>query len=407
MNKFYSFCEKYQIEIIIMIFLFPALIYVRELSGYRNPYFLIDYSTGFGGRKLLGQICNLWLPEYGVRKRHILPVYIVAHLFGMGFFTQICGTSMRKVKGMKEFWLLLFLLMFYLLFPYSFKGITQGIGNSIDIFLVDFSLVFCWLFIHKRGSLIYYLSTVLLLILACLTHHIFCCIYFPLFLSLFIYDIFNDGFDKKKTIIYGCYTLGVLALFCFIIFFSKMNISYETLITQLHQRTTTLYIDDDGVYFEYYATLGEHFPKYVFPNLKKNIFSFIVQPILLFPAFVFFVAPLANAARKTQLRIHKVMYSLMFLSQLLILPAFTMAIDYGRWCYAYFFCQFMQIWILVSAGDENICSMTNKVPVHWKWAKKHPFYLSVIIAVFILNISMSYVSDETRTVIPLSITDLF
>ncbi len=393
MKKIYTFCEKYQIEIIIMLFCLPALTHIRSLSVFRTPYFLIDYSTGFGGRKLLGQICSLWLPEYGIRKRHILSFFYLAHFVSITLFAHFCGICLRKNKGNQNYWFLFAVLFIYLLCPFSFKGITQNIGISIDIFIIVCALIFCYLYVNKRGSVFYYSSTFLLLILSCLTHHIFCCIYFPLYLSLFIYDIYNQGFDKKKFLIYGGMTICLFILFCYIVFFAKMDVDIETLMNKLRQRTTALELSDEAVYYEYYASLSEHLPKYIIPCLKRNLFRFVLQPIVLFPLFFLFNCHFLVSLNSEKTKNNRTLYYLMALSQLLIIPAFVMAIDYGRWYYAYFFCLFMQITTLTSIKDKcidnTICLIIRIL--------KQPFVSIIFIVGILFIVTMGYANGDVVT----------
>lgn len=397
MKKLHLFFEKYQIEIILLLFCLPALAGIRTIGIYANPYYLIDYSTGFGGRKFIGELCSLWLPEFGIRKRHLLPLLFTVHLTAIIVFTHLAGSSLRKAKGATCYWIQIGLLAIYLLFPYSFKGLIQYMNGYLDIFLVDYSLLFCWLFIKKRDTTFYYIATVVLLLAAGLTHHIFCCVFFPLFLSLFIYDIYSEGFSKKKFLIYGSLTTLLLGLFCFIVFFSKMNIGIETLIEQLKRRTT-LDIQDDVIYYEYYAKLSEHIPEFILPNWKSNLARLLLTPIFLYPIFFFFEFPLIIAARKSKKRNRKLMYALMLLSQLLFIPAFIMAIDYGRWYYALFFCLFMQLWVLFSIGDEEYLLAIKHL---WTWLKKHPLILVVFILTIIDLIRTSLVSSNVSLIPPI------
>lgn len=87
------------------------------------------------------------------------------------------------------------------------------------------------------------------------------------------------------------------------------------------------------------------------------------------------------------------MYYLMALSQLLIIPAFVMAIDYGRWYYAYFFCLFMQIITLMYIKDkciDNTICLINSV-------LKRPFISVVFIVGVMFIITMGYANSDIET----------
>ena len=73
------FLIKYKIEITIMIYLIISFLVVVAPDKYITrpvfqdgipPCYLVDYSTGFGGRKLMGSIASVVLGNY-VTKREL------------------------------------------------------------------------------------------------------------------------------------------------------------------------------------------------------------------------------------------------------------------------------------------------------------------------------------------------
>ena len=352
MKKILDFCEKYAPEILVLLLCIPVLIMQRDIDSYHTSFYFTDYSTGFGGKKLLGEICSLWFPEV-VRKRHIFPLIFSVLTLMIGLFAWFTGKSIRQHKT-NQFVIILFVAI-YLLSPYSFIGIINS--ACVDFYLCTATLCFLYLFIKHRGTWYYYMATLFLLCIACLTHHIFCNIYFPLVFALFIYDIFiNEKSRKKNIILYSLITICLFGLFCAIAFFSAMNIDFETYYQQLQNRTTesiSALSWDTALYYEFYAKLPEHFVAYVAPIWKYNIARFVLTLIVFAPLWVMLWTPwiltIRNAANKSEKWCYIVMQSAL---HLILLPAYIMAVDYQRWTFAYCFCQVCLFLVMYSSKES-------------------------------------------------------
>lgn len=367
MKKIVDFCERYSPEILVLLFCLPALLSIRDINSYHTCFYFTDYSTGFGGKKLLGELCSLWLPEV-VRKRHLLPLIAIVNIVMIALFAWFSGKWIRKQKDYQFAYVVV--LAVYLLSPYSFVGIISG--ACVDFYLCTATLCFLYLFLNYRGKWYYYVATVVILCVACLTHHIFCNIYFPLVFALFLYDIFTDEKNRKKNILlYSLITICLFLLFCAIAFFSTMNVDYETYRQYLQTRTQT--IDalswDSAIYYELYAKLPEHLEAYVKPIWKYNIARFVLTLIIFAPLFLMFWIPWILAIKNAQNKTEKWCYMLMQIAlHVIILPAYIMAVDYQRWTYAYLFCQICLSGVLLYMNDTTFVLQCQKII---KFAQQH------------------------------------
>ncbi len=356
MKQILAFCEKYAPEILVLLLCLPAVYGMRNFASYHDFFYFTDYSTGFGGKKFLGEICSLWLPDV-VRKRHLLFFIVGIKFIMVGLFSYLCGICINQNKENKFAYILL--LVVYLLSPYSFYGVVYG--AHVDFLLVTITLLFLLLFIKCRDTWYYYLLTLILLCCACLTHHIFCNIYFPLIFALFIYDVFfNGGNKKKKIILYFIISLCLIGLFCAILFFSSMNVDFETYYQYLQTRTESINLSSKpALYYEYYATLSEHISAYVIPMWKFHCLHFFISFLVLSPLLAIFWTPWIMAIKNARTKTEKWGYTSMQLAlHLLIFPAYIMAVDYERWTYAYFFCQFCLLMTICYKSKTNLLKVS-------------------------------------------------
>lgn len=388
MKKIFDFCETYAPEILVLLLCIPALINLRGIDSYHTSFYFTDYSTGFGGKKLLGEICSLWLPEV-VRKRHLLPLIACVNIMMIALFAWFNGKCIRQQKDNQFAYVLI--LAVYLLSPYSFLGLING--ACVDFYLCTATLCFLYLFIKHRGRWFYYVATLIILCVACLTHHIFCNIYFPLIFALFIYDVFTNEANRRKNIIlYSIETGCLFGLFCAIAFFSTMNVDFETYFKYLQTRTET--IDalswDTAVYYEHYAKLPEHVAAYVMPIWKYNIARFILTLLIFSPLFLIFWSPWILAIKNAKTKTEKWCYILMQVAiHAIILPAYVMAVDYQRWTYAYLFCQLCLSGIMLYMNEETFVNQCNRIILFAKQYKMLFFVLAIYICSFPLVNSAS------------------
>lgn len=218
-----------------------------------------------------------------------------------------------------------------------------------------------------------------------------CNIYFPLVFALFIYDIFSeDNRRKTKIILYSAITLGLFALFCAITFFSEMNVDFNTYYQYLQGRTTES-IDlstDWALYYEYYAKMPEHISTYVEPIWKYNIARFVLTLIVLAPLFIMFWLPWIYAIRHAPTKSDKWCYILMQCSlNVIILPAYIMAVDYMRWTYAYLFGQCALLLFMIYREEPIFMTFLDKCILFVRENVYRKQYMTLLLFLIIYTIS--------------------
>lgn len=385
MKKVIDFFDCYSVQIIVLLLCAPALFHMRigDINSYHTFFYFIDYSTGFGGKKLLAEFCSLWFPKE-VERQQILPLIIIVNTLMVGLFAWFCGTCLKRNPQNKHS-LLVFIVM-YLLSPFSFTMLINMISR-VDFYLATSTLIYLYLFIRHRGTWYYYLLTFIILCTACLIHHIFCNIFFPLVFALFIYDIFLDTRHTTKNIIcYSAITFSTLLLFCTIVIFSTMNIEYESLYEQLQDRiteSTSALANKNALYYEYYAKLPEHYIAYVQPVWKYNIVRFVLTIVFLLPLLLLFWIPWILAIWHANDKRERWCYILMQASvHLIFLPAYLMAIDYDRWNCAYCFTQFCLTILLYSIDTKSFVVQVKKMILV---INKH-FAITLIMIIYICSL---------------------
>lgn len=352
MKKILDICEKYAPELMILLLCVPAYIGLKGIiDSYHVFFYFTDYSTGFGGKKLIGELCSFWLPEV-VQKRHIFPLILAVNTLMIGLFAWFCGRCIRSQSTNQFAWVIF--ITVYLLSPYSFIGLVSN-GN-FDFYLCAATLLFLYLYLKHKGTWYYYALSAIILSTACLIHQIFCNIYFPLVFAIFVYDVFADETNRKKNIImYASITLVLFCLFCAIALFSTMNVDLNTYYDYLQTRTTES-IDlsyKPALYYEYYARLPEHISAYVEPIWKYNIARFVFTLIVFLPFWAILWTPWIMAIKSSDSMKEKWCLLLMQISMhVIILPAYIMAVDYQRWTYAYCFCQVCILLIMYMQNNQ-------------------------------------------------------
>lgn len=387
MKKVFDFCECYFVQIFVLILCIPALMHMRigDVNSYHIFFYFIDYSTGFGGKKLLGEFCSFWFPQR-VGSQQFIPLIIIVNTLMVGLFIWFCGKCLSR-NPQSKIPLLVFIAM-YLLSPFSFIMLIY-MTSRVDFYLATTTLVFLYLFINHRGTWYYYLLTFAILCTACLIHHIFCNIFFPLVFALFIYDIFSDTRHTARNMAYySAITFSVFLLFFAIVMFSTMNIDFESLYNNLQDRiteSTSALSMKNALYYEFYAKLPEHYIAYVQPVWKYNIVRFMLTIVFLSPLLFLFWAPWILAIRHAADKRERWCYILMQVSiHLIYLPAYLMAIDYDRWNCAYCFTQFCLTLLLYYIDTRTFVVQVERVI---DVLKKH-FVVVLLMIIYLSSLEM-------------------
>ena len=300
--------------------------------------FTIDYKTGFGGRKLVASIVSLFFNP--INHSRLLKLIYLLSILGCFFFSFCCNIFIKKAKtyGFDDYISSIYLVTLYIMCPASilFLLVFPNFGR-LDLILYLSCLVFCFLFYHReKNRLIYFLSVASLIVLNILSHHIFVVTYLSFFVSMFIYDIWSKGFNKKLFAAYFILGIITIATFLSVILFSSMNVTLNE-ATHYHPN---IELNRKFVWFIYYAHIPEHIQLYVLPNLKKLVIGFILTIFFLLP-LIGFVVKIWKNTLKEQESTSKNLFWTMQSSFLLFVPAFCITVDHARWFSSYIFLQFL------------------------------------------------------------------
>ncbi len=381
------FIKRYPIQILLALCFIPTLIIdfeCHDISKGTVLNYFVGYATGFGGRKLIGTIFGLFLPEY-VQKRHILPI-----VFGTSVLMVIlfCYLICRAVPNKKNYYLpTIAIIILYLISPFS---ILTYLSSHLSIWAMEtymIVLVLSWLisYIRIRGSLAYYIITLVTIILSTLIHHTFCCLFLPLMLALFTNDILSESFfSTRKTLVYGIICMIEFILFIFIWQFSSMNIDIDTLCQQLDGRTSPGIMFDikdsngfgkEGIWQYYYATNYENRMQNA-PVFKYRYIELVLSLVLMSPLLIIFFYPWIYAIQHSRNKKQHWCYILMpSISICFSIPIFFMATDYGRWWFCLFFCQFLLLLTMIIIKDRRIKAAIASM---YYYFSQRPYFASVI-----------------------------
>lgn len=302
--------------------------------------YVIDYNTGFGGRKLIATITSALFNIPTLTQIRFL-VYGVCFII-CAIFTLLCNyycNLMHKRYGESGLQVSLYLVTLYLLCPASIMFLLKypNLGR-LDTYLFAGCLLFCILFYKRnRNRIIYFALTAALLVLAILIHHVFVATYMSFFTALFIYDIWSEGFNKKLFKAYFALAFLTTIIFLLIITKSHMNISLDEAI----KYNPNFELSRKFVCFEYYAHISDHIEQYVIPKIARLRAGFILTIVFLLPIIIFFIKLWKDLYKELLSKAQKRLLVGMHCGFLLFIPAFCITVDYPRWFGAFFSLHFL------------------------------------------------------------------
>ena len=375
MNWIKGFLQEkaYGITIFLLLVIFMTSHPQRDLDVDCLCSLTIDYQTGFGGRKLIASVVNLFFSNLN-QGRLLKLVYLVS-IAGSLFFAYCCNLFINKLtnRSRKAHLSSIYLVTLYLTCPASilFLLIFPNFGR-LDIFLYLSCLLFCFLFYYrKRNRMAYFVCVTLLMVLDILTHHIFVVTYMPFFIALFIYDIWNKRFDRKLFVYYFLLAVVVIVTFLSIILFSSMNIPLDE-ATQYH---SGIELSRKFVWFIYYANISDHVQIYILSNLRKLIAGFFLTIFFLLPLITLGWKIWRETLKEQNCKTRNLFLAMQAAFSLLI-PAFCITVDHARWFAALFFSQFLLIAYFSFDEDSPYTHVCEKLGL---FIKRHLFLAASLI----------------------------
>ena len=342
---------------------------------------------------MIGTICSWFFPEHITA--HFMWGVIMCAVLAMififvWFVTRCVRLSLPNATATVAVTLL------YAVGPFSLIGYLQEhlAVYFIETYQIILTLIWLLAFMKFRGKWHYYVITLVISVTACLIHHTFCCVLFPLFVALFLYDILEDGYiDWRKAISYSSICAALFALLVIIWTQSHMNVDIETLSAHIGNRVAPdAYYrwenTDSALYILFYAT--NSFNRELAFNLfnETNLYIELVLTILVLLPFIFlFWHPWFIAAKRSKEVISKWRYRLVpIVISIMTLPIFFMATDYSRWFVGYFFSLFAVIMAALALGDKQISQAWKDILSYFKCQP----WVALILIVFAIQLHMNF-----------------
>lgn len=247
-----------------------------------------------------------------------------------------------------------------------------------------------------------YLLTAVIFTVAVLTHHLFCCMLFPVALALFVMDsISGQGVDYRRMIAYGSICLWLVMVLGAIMIFGTMNIDAQTLYQQICDRTVLGVFRRDLHVFQvvfFTDTIGNIQYQLDAGNLQTRWIAFLPSLIYLSPVLAFFLYPWFSAAHHAGTSLARLRYTLAIsLFLLVMLPMFAIATDYSRWFFALFFGLMLLAAVAIGQCDEGLVLAWKRL---FAWMRRHPFIVAfLLLYVMHLQDGGPYVMPEVRNLV--------
>lgn len=324
---------------ILLIYMFSHPQY--ELDADCVCAYIIGYDTGFGGRKLLASLLKFVWPVMNMG--HIMHFAYAVAVALCALFSYLCNKFILKMKekGEDSYFSALYLIALYLLCPAAIIFLLRDPNlGRLDTFFYGASLLLCFLFhFRNRNRTLYYFLIFVLIGTAILLHHIFVSTYLTFFIALFIYDIWGNGFHRKRFFLYTLVGILCIAIFLGVLFGSSMNISLDEAVAS----SPYVPLSRKFVCFGYYAHISDHIQQYILPKLPRLLIGFPLTVLFLFPLFYALYFLWKQLYHNLSTQYDRRLLLGILSSFLLFVPAFCITVDYSRWFGAFIFLQFLLI----------------------------------------------------------------
>ncbi len=350
--------------------------------GWPTLNYFIGYETGFGGRKLIGTLSHLFLPEHlslSIIRSIIISANIILILLLFLFYARVTKSTDRNIVAL--------IILLYFASPFSLVEWFQS-GCSV-VFMETYQLIIVtiWLLLYLKYSSNYwmYAVTAITVIICCLIHHTFCCTLLPLMASLLVYDMFcSDKLIRTRFLLTGliCVALGILLFFIWT--HSEMNIPQDKLTEYIHN-STNIRIKDESTAIQqlYYDSNFENYANQRESLIQLRYPEFAISILLLSPMLLILYFPLFHAISNSNMSVQKCRYLLIGIIMIIMpLPIFVVATDYTRWFVCSFFCLSSLDLVLIYKNDALVTEGFYKLKNFFK----KRIWLLIILIIYMLNL---------------------
>lgn len=362
-RKLGRWADKYSVELMVGMFLLYSVYINRadEIYGYVQPWYVIDYSYGFGSRLVIGSIMHLLCGE--VVTKAAAYCFVVASLCLLCIAVALfAGFVYRHTEDKDIKKAVLFLIVFYLASPASpeYLWTAENMGR-LDTYLFLITVGSTFIYFKVKNLYVRYLLFTLSGIVAVFIHQVYFFLFFPFLLVAMLQDLWKGGWDKRKALCAAGSVLCIGGIFLYMQLGSGIYYDYGELMARLNSHAD-FPVDGAPMEAEYFWTLKDHFYKNMMPEIPHHLKYGFMLVCMLVPAWGgglgIWICSVRSADRRQRIK-----YILMLLTNLAYLPVFILMNDWGRWFAALFIVAFLNIMLLAGDGDKGICATLKKLGV--------------------------------------------
>lgn len=373
--KVKALIKEYQYEIGIFIYLLFNF-YVnrpKEITGWMNSFYAIDYSFGYGPRMLIGTIMNVI--SNGLIRENVVFGFVIVNFIIFFLMLAMClGYALRTAGNSKLKIMIALIILFYFASPTSPEYLYSKC-NVGRMELYQYILVLVAVIVSIRSKSIW-LKTIVEMVTIYLSmsmHESFIFLSFPIYFVMVIRDFERaKECDKRKAIISGiCVILTFIV--SFILFYAVFKVhasSADEIYAQLSNKTD-YEVNELPIYYEYFATLKEHYEDFYQPAALGAFARLVMSFFLISPIILLQFKLCKTIWKMKKEKIQTVKYVFILLSFCSYLPAFLVTIDWGRWC-GCFGMQVMLVMVYLAISNDKIYiqaleSQVDFVKRNWIW----------------------------------------
>jgi len=303
-------------------------------------------------------------------------------IFLSALVAWLLGKVIRRADDMQTMGMGLVVL--YLASPASISFLFHPKNyGRFDAFLIIFTLLS--LVIVNKAVLKWLLPLLCLVSMA--THEVYLFTYMPIVAISLLHELSRSHFLKKNILLCTVFCVMIVSSFLYFQFFTphlgfnnaKEMVSYLSLKTDIP-------INTDMIKSEYFSTISEHWNLYGMFSAEHWLLRLgkgIGCLILLSPLLGIFIFIWKEAIKITADKYSRSILILCLVAPFATLPAFVLALDWGRWFAAIIITQFCLVFYFMYAKNPEILTQLQRVEIYFK---RHGYlYLFLIIYLLCLG----------------------
>lgn len=299
-------------------------VWAKSLNQWCTTPFLVNYNDGFISKALMGSICSIFTNFFTYKTFQIV-FHVIFIVFILAIYFVV-KSFINNSQSTQEKEIISTVFLVYILSPFGPAGYLYN-WLRLDVVLCFLFLItiFC---LTKHNTFFTFL-TIILSILAILTHQYFVFCMYPAIIGIFLYKIVVK---KNKEVLWPMILNVILsaASAFYLQFFGKVNYTFSEYMKIVSARSEieplAMMVEVDN----YYST-KEIWEASIGILIRGNtLLHFVVVVLLLMPIFIF-LFKFWRASIKQQVQTQdKIVTCILALVPLASLPVFVVGADWGR-----------------------------------------------------------------------------